>query len=147
MVPSQGFAHRDIKPHNFVLRSPGARLLLIDFGSAAPLMQPANDGSQNLEREHCLVPCGTCDYISPEILQAHENALVALEFSDEEIRAESDDEDIWGTHQAQKLWLSMVGDGLVEPWRYVVRVGLRSCAVFAKDIRQTYARIMKHEYM
>jgi len=30
-----------------------------------------------------LLPCGTCDYISPEILQAHGEALVALEMEDE----------------------------------------------------------------
>ena len=59
---------RDIKPHNFVL-TPVANVLLIDFGSAAPLLP-------------CLVPCGTCDYISPEILLAHENALLALEMND-----------------------------------------------------------------
>ena len=66
---------RDIKPHNFVL-TPAAHVLLIDFGSAAPLLPPNVDGSQS---KYCLVPCGTCDYISPEILLAHENALLALE--------------------------------------------------------------------
>ena len=59
------------------------RLLLIDFGSAAPLLTPAPDGSQLVPKRYCLVPCGTCDYISPEILQSHEEALVALEMADE----------------------------------------------------------------
>ena len=47
-----------------------------------PLLPARDDGSQLLPKEHCLVPCGTCDYIAPEILKAHEEALVALEMSD-----------------------------------------------------------------
>ena len=38
-------AVRDIKPHNFVL-TPDTHTLLIDFGSAAPLLPPKPDGSQ-----------------------------------------------------------------------------------------------------
>ena len=93
---SQGFVHRyvdsviithaesitqfysDVKPHNFVLIS-DAHLLLIDFGSAAPLLPPAT-----MEVNYFLIPCGTCDYISPEILQAHKQALVALEVDDDD---------------------------------------------------------------
>ncbi|KAJ7843096.1 kinase-like protein [Mycena olivaceomarginata] len=44
---------------------------------------------------NCLVPCGTCDYIAPEILQAHEQALVDLEMefsADDRDAAESDDD-------------------------------------------------------
>ena len=60
-----------------------AHIQLIDFGSAAPLLPPDDDGSQLVPKRYCLVPCGTCDYISPEILQCHEEALVALEMSDD----------------------------------------------------------------
>jgi serine/threonine protein kinase len=69
----------DVKPHNFVLNCT-AHVQLIDFGSAAPLVP----GSRVVPPEHCRVPCGTCDYISSEILEAHESALVAMEISGEE---------------------------------------------------------------
>ncbi|KZT21058.1 hypothetical protein NEOLEDRAFT_1139901 [Neolentinus lepideus HHB14362 ss-1] len=71
------YAHADsyIKPQNFVLAS-SARLQLIDFGTAAPLLLSRADGSRRVPRCYCLFPC---DYISPEILAAHEQALVTLD--------------------------------------------------------------------
>ncbi|KAG5652942.1 hypothetical protein H0H81_003018 [Sphagnurus paluster] len=131
---SQGFVHRDIKPHNFVL-SPDARVLLIDFGTAAPLLPPDSDGVQLLPERYCLVPCGTCDYISPEILQAHEEALVALEMEDDDSRRVLDD----GSSQygRETDWWSL-GAMLYE-------MAYGTAPFFAKDIRQTYLRIMDHE--
>lgn len=130
---SQDFVHRDIKPHNFVL-TPTSRLLLIDFGSAAPLLQPAPDGSQRVPKQYCLVPCGTCDYISPEILQAHEEALVALEMSEdgEELLTNSGG----GGYGRETDWWSM-GAML-----YEMAYGV--APFFAKDIRQTYVKITDH---
>ncbi|KAJ7220714.1 kinase-like protein [Mycena pura] len=121
---SQGFAHRDIKPHNFVLTS-DAHVLLIDFGSAAPL-----EGGR-LPKRYCLVPCGTCDYISPEILNAHEQALVALEM--ENSRA---DDEPYG-YGFETDWWSL-GAMLYEMVYGVA-------PFFATDIRKTYLRIMDHE--
>ncbi|KAJ6482534.1 kinase-like protein [Mycena sanguinolenta] len=132
----QGFVHRDIKPHNFVL-TPSAHVLLIDFGSAAPLVGPA----RRVPKRHCLVPCGTCDYIAPEILQAHEQALVELEMEfsmmskDGGARDEREEEadgygfevDWWST--GAMLYEMVYG---VAPF-------------FATDIRKTYLRIVEHE--
>lgn len=131
---SQGFAHRDIKPHNFVLTS-HYRLLLIDFGSAAPLQPPQPDGSQLIPQQYCLVPCGTCDYISPEILQAHEDALVALELSDQSsITASRPQNTICGL---ETDWWSL---GVM-----IYELAFGITPFFAKDIRATYLRIVDHE--
>ncbi|KAG9309632.1 kinase-like domain-containing protein [Chiua virens] len=132
---SQGFAHRDIKPHNFVLTST-FHLRLIDFGSAAPLSPPERDGSQTIPQRHSLVPCGTCDYISPEILQAHEDALLALELSDESIASLISEQppSICGP---ETDWWSL---GVM---LYELAYGITP--FFSDDIRTTYLRIMDHE--
>ncbi|KAI6015939.1 kinase-like domain-containing protein [Pisolithus microcarpus] len=122
---SQGFAHRDIKPHNFVL-TPNYRLLLIDFGSAAPLQPPQPDGSQLIPQQYCLVPCGTCDYISPEILQAHEDALF--------YHCPTPSNTICGL---ETDWWSL---GVM-----IYELAFGITPFFAKDIRTTYLRIVDHE--
>ncbi|KAI0630689.1 kinase-like protein [Trametes polyzona] len=129
---SQGFAHRDIKPHNFVLTG-SAHLRLIDFGSAAPLLPPDPDGSQRIPLEHCLIPCGTCDYISPEILQAHEEALVALEMEDDERWAREHKPSGYGR---ETDWWS-AGAMLYEMVYGVA-------PFFSTEIRHTYAKIIEH---
>ncbi|KAF7324690.1 hypothetical protein MKEN_00510500 [Mycena kentingensis (nom. inval.)] len=121
---SQGFAHRDIKPHNFVI-TPDAHVLLIDFGSAAPTEHG------RIPKKYCLVPCGTCDYISPEILTAHEQALVALEM---EFSASQDEAYGYGI---ETDWWSL-GAMLYEMVYGVA-------PFFAADIGRTYLRIVEHE--
>ncbi|KAL0576484.1 hypothetical protein V5O48_005495 [Marasmius crinis-equi] len=79
----QGYAHRDVKPHNFVVTEE-KRLMLLDFGSAARVERLGEGSRRLLSKEHCQVPVGTCDYVSPEILKAHEAALVRLELEEEE---------------------------------------------------------------
>ncbi|KAI9638950.1 kinase-like domain-containing protein [Dioszegia hungarica] len=70
-VHKQGYVHRDIKPANLLVTS-GHRLLISDFGSAAPC---ALDASL-LDPQYCREPTGTPDYIAPEILRCAELALI-----------------------------------------------------------------------
>ncbi|TDL17569.1 kinase-like protein [Rickenella mellea] len=140
---SQGFVHRDIKPHNFILTS-SSHLQIIDFGSAAPLLPSRPDGVQLIPKKHCLVPCGTCDYISPEILKAHEDALIALEMTDDTARDSNHSrvnselaDPFEGGYGRETDWWSL--GAMIYEMAYGV------APFFAKDIGQTYLRIMDHE--
>ena len=126
---------RDIKPHNFVLNTQG-RPLLIDFGSAAPLLPPGTDGSQIVPKKYCLVPCGTCDYISPEILRCHEEALVALEMEDSMNEPSSIGEYDPGGYGRETDWWS------AGAMFYEMIYGV--APFFAEEIRQTYLKIVDH---
>jgi serine/threonine protein kinase len=125
--------NRDIKPHNFVVTS-SARVRLIDFGSSAPLMPPGPDGSRRISKRYCSLPCGTCDYISPEILQFHEEALVALEMSDDGHESDDDGEHGYGL---ETDWWSL---GVM---LYEMVYGVPP--FFEKSIRMTYLKIIDHK--
>lgn len=122
-----------MKPHNFVI-TPSSHILLVDFGSAAPLLPRSPSGVQTVPREYCLVPCGTCDYISPEILQSHEEALVALELEED------------SPHSSQQETVSCYGRE-TDWWSFGAMVYEMTYGVapfFAQDIGRTYVKIMDH---
>lgn len=125
---------RDIKPHNFVFDST-LHLRLVDFGSAAALLPATRDGVQLVPKRLCLVPCGTCDYISPEILNAHEEALVALETENAENSAEYDPSQ--GGYGKEVDWWSFGA------MFYELAFGI--APFYAKDIRRTYTKIVDHQ--
>ncbi|KIM24588.1 hypothetical protein M408DRAFT_331703 [Serendipita vermifera MAFF 305830] len=128
---SQGFCHRDIKPSNFVVASNG-HLLLIDFASSARLLPPDSEGVQLIPKESCLVLCGTCDYISPEILAMQEDALVALD-DEEEIFVPRGE----GGYGRETDWWSLGAT--------VYELVYGVAPFFARDIRGTYDLIINHE--
>lgn len=123
---------------------------MIDFGSAATLLPATANGVRLVPKQHCFVPCGTCDYISPEILKAHEEALVALELELSESEQEGDPrEKSKRGHSHQIGATSEGGYGKEVDWwslgAMIYEMAYGVAPFFANDIRQTYARIIAHE--
>jgi serine/threonine protein kinase len=107
--------------------------MLIDFGSAAPLLPPSPTGSQQISESYCLVPCGTCDYIAPEILEAAEQALVLAEIEDS---------------SSYLLSPALRYGREIDWWSYgamLYELSFGIAPFFSDDIKQTYQNIVQHE--
>ncbi|TXT13689.1 hypothetical protein VHUM_01056 [Vanrija humicola] len=126
-----GYAHRDIKPHNFLLLADG-RLWLTDFGSSAPL----TNGS--VPKRLCILPAGTPDYVAPEVLRLAEDAMVEA--------AHSIDDDTLGDRTI-RTDIDPPGYGRDIDWwslgatLYEMSVG--RAPFFSPSIGGTYERIMQ----
>jgi serine/threonine protein kinase len=87
---------------------------------------------QLIPKESCLVLCGTCDYISPEILAMQEDALVALDDQEEIFVPHGE-----GGYGRETDWWSLGAT--------VYELVYGVAPFFAKDIRGTYDLIIDHE--
>lgn len=123
--------YRDVKPSNFVVTS-SCHLLLIDFASSARLLAADEDGVQLIPKESCLVLCGTCDYISPEILAMQEAALIDLDREDEIFVRDGE-----GGYGRETDWWSLGAT--------IYELVFGVAPFFARDIRGTYEKIMNFE--
>ncbi|KAG8703473.1 hypothetical protein FRC08_002815 [Ceratobasidium sp. 394] len=168
----QGWAHRDIKPSNLAITS-SKHLQLLDYGCAAPLSLSTTSPSPRrvLPYDDCLVPCGTCDYLSPEVLIWHENALARARANNAD---ESDEEDTWAQDWSEDIRSRVVdklkrsvnghgGGGIVSgeveeiqegygpetDWwslgAMVYELAYGVAPFFAQDVPTTYKKILGHK--
>lgn len=123
----------DIKPQNFLIDS-SARIILTDFGVAAPLLLSASGDhrARRVDPEYSAVPTGTPDYIAPDVLEAGEAALAA-------IWSGSDD------HEEERL-ADHGYTASVDLWSLgatIYEMATGEAPFVAPTISETYKRIMK----
>ncbi|SGY47619.1 BQ5605_C001g00549 [Microbotryum silenes-dioicae] len=135
---STGWAHRDVKPQNLLLNENG-RLLLTDFGSAAPIRgDPCRTSTSHrrssIAKRYCRALVGTPDYIAPEVLKYAESLVeqdVDESFGGGEPNSVDGDERAYGAEV--DLW----SFGVV-----IFELLTGQAPFFAESIAETYDRII-----
>ena len=94
-------------------------------------------------KQYCLAPCGTCDYIAPEILRAFEEEMVAFEADESTNNTNAKD-----TSSPRRLGIEHGGYGAEVDWwslgivAYELLFGI--APFFAEDVRSTYHKTLHH---
>ncbi|CAO1628199.1 unnamed protein product [Parajaminaea phylloscopi] len=153
----QGFAHRDVKPANFLLDRSG-HLKLCDFATAAPFATfgPSQKSPSRRRRVLWQYSClsGTPDYIAPDILLGEETRINRLAKSAcSSFGSSWLDESSWGMTKSSACTLPAPdSEGLYGPEVDWWSVGVvlyemiyKDVPFWAESIREAHHRICNHE--